>query len=447
MQERSFKDKSFWMTTREYSPGPALSADLTVDVAIVGGGFTGLSTAFHLKRAEPGLKVALLESEVIGFGASGRNGGFNMTLFGLTLGVTALRFGRQKAKQAHLYMEKAVDLVRSLVAELRLDCDYEHPGFLRVATTDTYRRRILEEIELAHRLGLKGISWLDGAPLAEQVRSPMYLGAWWEPRCGILNPAKLAWSWKPVIEKLGVAVFENSPVAEIRRQGARIEVETPGGRVRADKLVLATNAWSHFFDGLRRKQVPVWTHIVLTEPLKPAHFEAIGWQNRQGIEDARNLVHYYRLTADNRLVMGGRDVSISEGSDMERDLNPATFAGLKEDVRRLFPALKDIRFTHEWGGPVSVPLDMAPALGYLGDRNVVYSLGCVGHVVSLTHLNGRTLSDLVLGRSSDLTEVFFVNRKTIPWPQGVLRNLAIRTILGAMHWDDRRAERGTAAAS
>jgi glycine/D-amino acid oxidase-like deaminating enzyme len=447
MQERSFKDRSYWMTTREYSPGPALKADLKVDVAIVGGGFTGLSTAFHLKRNEPGLKVALLESEVIGFGASGRNGGFNMTLFGLTLGVTALRFGRQKAKQAHLYMEKAVDLVRELVAELHLDCDYEHPGFLRVATTDTYRRRILEEIELAHRLGLTGISWLDGAQLAEQVRSPMYLGAWWEPRCGILNPAKLAWSWKPVIEKLGVEVFENSPVSEIRRHGGRIEVETPGGRLLADKLVLATNAWSHFFDGLQRKQVPVWTHIVLTEPLKPAHLEAIGWQNRQGIEDARNLVHYYRLTADNRLVMGGRDVSLSDGSDMERDLNPATFAGLKDDVRRLFPALKDIRFTHEWGGPVSVPLDMAPALGYLGDRNVVYSLGCVGHGVSLTHLNGRTLSDLVLGRSSDLTEVFFVNRKTIPWPRGVLRNLAIRTILGAMHWDDRRAERGTAAVS
>jgi glycine/D-amino acid oxidase-like deaminating enzyme len=357
------------------------------------------------------------------------------------LGVTALRFGRQKAKQAHLYMEKAVDLLRELVAELNLDCDYEHPGFLRVATTETYRRRILEEIELAHRLGLKGISWLECDQLAEQICSPLYLGAWWEPRCGILNPAKLAWSWKPVIEKLGVAVYENTAVNEIRREGGQVVLETTGGRVRADKAVLAANAWSHFFSGLRRKQVPVWTHIVLTEPLKPEHFAAIGWQNRQGIEDARNLVHYYRLTADNRLVMGGRDVSPPEGDDMDRDLNPATFEALKDDVRRLFPALKDIRFTHQWGGPVSVPLDMAPAIGYLGDKNVVYSLGCVGHGVSLTHLNGRTIGDLILDRPSDLTDVFFVNRRTIPWPPGILRRLAIQGILRAMHWDDRRAEK------
>jgi len=315
---------------------------------------------------------------------------------------------------------------------------------LRVATSETYRRRILEEIELAHRLGLKGISWLEADQLAAQVRSPLYLGAWWEPRCGILNPAKLAWSWKPVVEKMGVDVYEKTPVTEIRREAGGVVLETAGGRVRADKAVLAANAWSHFFDGLRRKQVPVWTHIVLTEPLKPEHFAAIGWQNRQGIEDARNLVHYYRLTADNRLVMGGRDVSLTEGDDMDRDLNPKTFEGLKEDVRQLFPALRDIGFTHEWGGPVSVPVDMAPALGYLGDKNVVYSLGCVGHGVSLTHLNGRTISDLILERPGDLTDVFFVNRKTIPWPPGILRRIAIRGILGAMQWDDRRAEKVSA---
>jgi glycine/D-amino acid oxidase-like deaminating enzyme len=153
--------------------------------------------------------------------------------------------------------------------------------------------------------------------------------------------------------------------------------------------------------------VPVWTHIVLTEPLSEEHFKEIGWHNRQGIEDARNLVHYYRLTADNRLVMGGRDVSLSYGRDMEKDLNAQTFAGLKNDVRELFPVLKDIQFTHEWGGPVSVPLDMAPAIGFAGDKNLVYSLGTVGHGVSMTHLNGRTISDLILERETELTDVFF----------------------------------------
>lgn len=438
MQNGHFKEKSFWLSTRDYIPGRALQEDVKVDVAIVGGGFTGLSAAYHLKKAQPGLHIAILESQVIGYGASGRNGGFNMTLFGLTLGITAIRFGKRKAKQAHHYMEKAVDLLRDLVGDLGLDCDYEHPGFLRVATSEKYRARIMEEIELAHKLDLEGIEWIGKEELCQQIRSPMYLGAWWEPRCGILNPAKLAWSWRDVLIGLGVEIYEFTPVNEMSRRQGNVILDTPDGTVVADKVVMATNAWSHFFPELSRKQIPVWTHIVLTEPLSAAQFEAIGWENRQGIEDARNLVHYYRLTADNRLLMGGRDVSLTEGADMERDLNPATFAGLKDDVRALFPALKNIRFTHEWGGPVSVPLDMAPALGYLGDKNVVYSLGCVGHGVSLTHLNGKTLCDMILEKQTERTEVFFVNRRTIPWPPGALRNIAIKAILGYMHWEDRR---------
>jgi glycine/D-amino acid oxidase-like deaminating enzyme len=441
MQNRDFEVKSFWMTTRDYTPGNSLRNDIVVDVAIVGGGFTGLSAAYHLKKAEPGLRVALLEAQIIGFGASGRNGGFNMTLFGMTLGMTALRFGKAKAKEAHHYMERAVDCLRDLAGNLKLDCDYEHPGFLRVATSERYKKRILEEIELAHKLDLEGIEWLDAEKLREQVQSRMYLGAWWEPRCGILNPAKLAWSWKETIAPMGVQVFENTPVIEIARENGKVCLKTPNGRVRADKVVLAANAWSHFFPQLKRKQVPVWTHIVLTEPLKEDHFNQIGWQNRQGIEDARNLVHYYRLTADNRLLMGGRDVSVSTDDDMNKDLNPVIFAALKKDVAELFPALKNTSYTHEWGGPVSVPLDMAPAIGYAGGKQIVYSLGCVGHGVSLTHLNGRTMADLVLERKTDLTDVFFINRRVIPWPQGVLRKLAVKSILGYMHWEDRRFDR------
>jgi glycine/D-amino acid oxidase-like deaminating enzyme len=437
MGRERFQEKSYWMTTRDYTPGPPLREDVRVDVAVVGGGFTGLSTAYHLKKAEPGLRVAVLEGESIGFGASGRNGGFNMTLFGLTLGITSLRFGRERAREAHHYMERAVDYLRDLVRGLNLDCDYEHPGFLRVATSERYKKRILHEMELAHSLGLEGIEWLDRDRVLEQVRSPMYLGAWWEPRCGILNPAKLAWSWKEAIEPRGVSVYESSPVLEIARSGGKVRLTAPGGSVEADKAVLATNAWSHLFKQTRSKQIPVWTHIVMTEPLKAFHLEEIGWQNRQGIEDARNLVHYYRLTADNRLVMGGRDVSLAYGSDMDRDMNPAVFSGLKDDVRELFPVLKDVGFTHEWGGPVSVPLDMAPAIGYGGDKQIIYSLGCVGHGVSMTHLNGRTLADLALDRRTDLTDVFFVNRRTIPWPPQPLRHLTVKAILGYMHAEDR----------
>ena len=436
MNKDRFEEKSYWMTTQEYHPGPALEGDLDVDVAIVGGGFTGLSTAYHLKKESPGLRIAIFESEFIGFGASGRNGGFNMTLFGLTLGITAIRFGKARACEAHHYMERAVDLLQNLVSELNLDCDYEHPGFLRVATSEKYRKRLLHEIELANKLGLNGIEWLDQEETRTQVNSPGYLGAWSEPRCGILNPAKLAWAWAGVLRKSGIEIYEHTPMTAIAYEGSRIRITTPGGTVHADKAVLATNAWSHLIHQTKSKQTPVWTHMVLTEPLTDEQMKSIGWNGRQGIEDARNLVHYYRLTADNRLAMGGRDVSLPAGRSMDHDLNESVFQGLRKDVTDIFPTLKDVHFSHAWGGPVSVTMDMAPALGYLGDKRIIYSLGCVGHGVSLTHLNGRTISDLILEKKTDLTDTFFVNRRIIPWPPGFLRSGIIHLIRGYLRLED-----------
>jgi glycine/D-amino acid oxidase-like deaminating enzyme len=439
MMMETFRDKSFWLSTREYDPNPAFRGREEVDVAVVGGGFTGLSTAHFLKQEEPGLNIALLEGQVIGYGASGRNGGFSMTLFGMTLDLTTKRFSREKTKEAHHYMERAVDMVQDLIRKHRIDCDYEHPGFLRVATSEKYRERILHEIDLARSLGLEGIEWLGPAELSEQVKSPQYMGAWWEPRCGILNPAKLAWGWKEVIERQGVKVYEQTPAIEIRREAkGKIHIKVPWGEVVTRKLVLATNAYSHLIPQLRRKQAPVWTYIVLTEPLGEGHFREIGWQNRQGIEDARDLVHYYRLTADNRLLMGGRDVSMAFGNDMDLDRNEKVFIGLERDVRSIFPPLKDVSFTHRWGGPVSVPVDLAPALGYLGNKDTIYSLGCVGHGVSMTHLNGKTCADLALERRTDLTDVFFVNRTTIPFPPEPFRFLATRAITEFMRWEDRK---------
>ena len=217
---------------------------------------------------------------------------------------------------------------------------------------------------------------------------------------------------------------------------------TPNGKVTAKKVIFATNAYSHLLPQLKRKQVPVFTHMIVTEPLTQAQLEPIGWINRQGIEDARNLVHYFRLTIDNRLVMGGSDVSLAYGGGMEHDLNQETFADLERDTIWLFPHLKGIKITHRWGGPVSVPIDMAPAIGFIGDERAIYSLGCVGHGVSMTHLNGRTLADLALERKTALTDVWFVNRKMIPWPPEPIRMLASHAIRGYLRMEDSLYERG-----
>jgi glycine/D-amino acid oxidase-like deaminating enzyme len=435
------RDKSFWLASYgAYTPSPPVHGDLTVDVAIVGGGFTGLSTAYNLRKDNPGMSVAVLEAEVVGYGASGRNGGFSMTLFGMEPTVTKLFFGQQRTVEAHRYMERSVDYVDALVKEHNIQSDYWFPGFLRAATTPAYAKRIQHDLKILSDMGISGIEWIEAQQLRAEVDSPLFLGAWWEPRCGLLNPAKQVRELKRIALQVGAQVYEGTPVSEIQRAG-KLTLKTPGGTVTADKLLLATNAYSHLIPEIASKQTPVFTHMVVTAPLTPAQLGSIGWKNRQGIEDARNLVHYFRLTADNRLAMGGSDISLAYGTDMSHDVNYRIFADLERDVVRLFPGLRGVEFTHRWGGPVSVPMQLVPAMGYLGDQRVLYSLGCVGHGVSLTHLNGRTLADLLGERQTDLTDVWFVNRRVLSWPPEPLRFLAAHALRGYLRLEDRVHER------
>jgi glycine/D-amino acid oxidase-like deaminating enzyme len=434
-------DKSFWLATYgPYEPNSPLIDEVTVDVAIIGGGFTGLSTAYNVCKDDPTLKVVVLEAEIVGFGASGRNGGFSMTLFGLEPSITKMFFGSQRTFEACQYMERAVDYVDALVKEHNIQSDYEFPGFLRAATTPRYVKRIQHDLEILTSMGVKGIEWIDASTLRAQVDSPHFLGGWWEPRSGLLNPAKQVRELKRIAQAAGAQIYEQTPVTEIA-SGPQFILTTPYGKVTADKIVFATNAYSHLIPQLTRKQAPAFTHMVVTEPLTPAQLDSIGWKNRQGVEDARNLVHYFRLTADNRLAMGGSAVSISYGRNMQHDLNPHVFADLERDVVWFFPGLKGVKFTHRWGGPVSVPVDLAPAIGSIGSPRALYSLGCVGHGVSMTHLNGRTLADLLLERKTDLTDVWFVNRRMIPWPPEPLRLAASQALRGFMQVEDKLYER------
>lgn len=437
-----YTQKSYWLNTfGPYTPNASVQGEINVDVAIIGGGFTGLSTAYFLRKSDSTLSVAVLEGEVVGFGASGRNGGFAMTLFGLEPAVTAMLFGKQRTVDAHHYCERSVDLVRDLISEHNLQSDFEYTGFLRLATTPGYVKRIQHDLELLTGLGVTGIEWIDQEKARSQVNSPLVLGAWSEARCGILNPAKHVRELKRIAQEAGALVFEHSPVTGITRAG-RFSLKTPQGVVTAGKIVLATNAYSHLIPGIRDKQVPAFTHMVITEPLTNSQKDSIGWKNRQGLEDARNLVHYLRLTVDDRLAIGGSDVTISYGRDMDHDLNEKTFHQLERDTVELFPGLKDVKFTFRWGGPVSVTLQMAPAIGMVGDERAWYSLGCVGHGVAPTHLNGQTLTDLVLGRKTDLTSIWFVDRKPIPWPPEPLRWVASQALLGYLHTEDWWYERG-----
>ncbi len=428
---------SLWLDTYgPYTPEPSLKGDIAVDVAVIGGGFTGIATAYELRRADAALKVAVLEARTIGYGASGRNGSFGMTVVGLGFGTTAMIRGKQFLKEAHAFMERAVDSLDDLIQHEKLDCDRIRPGFLRVATAPAYVARLHHEVELMNSLGFGGIDWIDAEAVRDRVNSPRYIGAMWEPRLLLVNPAKLVREEKRLALKLGVSVYENTPVTEITSQPI-FRLKTPEGTVSAQKLVFATNAYSHLFPQLRRKQIPAFTYMIATEPLTPAQLEPIGWKGFEGVEDARNLIHYYRRTPDNRLVIGGGPVGLTYRNSLDADSNQAVWRHLEEHIGFLFPSLRGVRITHRWGGPFSVTLNLTPALGYLGDERAVYSVGCIGHGVSLTHLNAQVLRDLLLGRKSDLLDCPFVNRRVIPWPPEPLRIMAaagLRAYLQAEDW-------------
>lgn len=436
---------NFWTQSKEpRAVHPAVAGDLTADVVIVGAGYTGLATAYHLKTAEPSLKVAVLDAETTGFGASGRNAGFIMTLFGASSGLMKSLHGKEKLAAAHSYMESAIDALEAMVNEHKIDCDFERSGFLKVATSPAYERRIKDEIELFQSIGAKGFEWLDAAQVAARVRSPTFMGACWEPHCGLLNPVK----WVDALRRLAVArgakVYEGTRVETVAREGGKFRVATPGGTVTAEKVVFATNGYTHLIPGLASKQVPAFAYIVVTERLSEAQRASIGWAGREGIEDGRNFMHFYRLTPDNRILAGGGPGLVPYGGNMDHDAYPKAWAHLERFITATFPQLSGIRITHRWGGAFSVTSDSTPQIGTLHGGAAVYSIGCTGHGVAMTHMNGRIIRDLVLGRRTELTDLWFVNRRSFPIPPEPIRSLAVRAVMAGMSLDDWWCERGAA---
>ena len=447
----SAETRSFWLHDEHgehggYRAEPALAGAQRADVAILGGGFTGLSTAWHLKQLDPSLNVAVLEGAVIGYGASGRNGGFSMTLFGFEPDITTTLFGLERAREAHRYMEDAVDYVQELVRTQGMACDYEHNGFARVALTPAHERRLQRQLTLYDKWGFAdSFHWWDRGQMQQAVHSPLFQGGFFEPRCGILNPARQVLEWKRLCLETGVKIFEHSAAQRLSYGNTTATLHTEAGSLTAERVVLATNAYSHLLPDMghfSRRQAPVWTYQVVTEPLTDAQWQAIGWQQRFGIETNRHMVHYFRPTADGRITFGGANVQLAYGRSMNHDQHPPTWAMLEQHLKSLFPPLKDVAIAFRWGGPVSVTMDMVPNLGFYRDKRTLYLAGCTGHGVSLTQYSGLTLAELALGLDSPRTDAWFVSRKPLAWPPEPLRFLGGQAIRGLLRAEDAWHERG-----
>jgi len=438
---------SFWEADfGDYVPNPQLNSDLDVDVVIIGGGFTGLTVAREFLKETPTAKVVVLEGKYVGFGASGRNGGFNMSLFGLEPEITVLRWGRERAQVAHDCMVQAVDYVRQLIAENQIECDYEHSGMLRVAYTAAQARRLRATFTLLNSFDKSGerYQYLEKSPLENRVGSDKFQAAILESDTGILNPAKHVHALKTLAEQAGARIYEHSPVSTVERRSNQIILNVGNCRVRCEKLVIAVNAWSAQIKGLpriRSRQTPVWTAQVVTEPLSEKMWDAIGWTGRESIEDIRQMVHYFRRTACGRISIGGGNVARPTDRPMAHLDCKDIWHTLENRLKWIFPVLQNVRFDYRWGGPVSVNLDMTPEIGHIGDQRIVYACGFIGHGVSLSQLSGHLIADLLCEKKSDLTDFWMVNRKAVPWPPEPIGFAGFHAIKSALRIWDRVEER------
>jgi glycine/D-amino acid oxidase-like deaminating enzyme len=267
-----------------------------------------------------------------------------------------------------------------------------------------------------------------------------------EPETGILDPCKHVRALKRLAIDAGAAIYENSPVLDIRKTTNGATIKTAQAQIAAKKLVIATNAWSHTLAGpkkIRNRQRAAWTYQIVSEPLTAEDWKTLGWQDRMSIEDNRQFVHYLRITKCGRITIGGGDIGYEYGHNMDRWHDPKIWQALEDHFRWLFPSLEHKKIAYKWGGAVSVNFDMAPEIGFIEDESIIYATGCIGHGVSLTQLNGRLIADLISGIESEISQFWIVNRNAVPVPPGnLLPYLGVKAVVGVLKGVDWYEERG-----
>lgn len=410
------------------APRPSLPGDLDVDVAIIGAGFTGLWTAHSLLSADPTMRVAILEAADVGFGASGRNGGWCSALFPTSWKRLVAAGGTSGAQAMHQAMIDTVHEVGRVCVDERLDADWAHGGTVVLARSEPQLQRAREEVETASARGLDGLTLLDQAQAREHLSASNVLGGTYTPHCAAIHPMKLARSLAARVETLGGRIYEQTPVTSI---GDR-RVHTPRGTVRAEYVVRATEGWTRDFD--RRAIAPVYSLMVATEPIPDDVWADVGLAKRQTFSDGRHVIIYGQRTADGRMVFGGRGAPYHFGSAISpaNDADQSVFATLRDTVREMFPQLQGTGFTHAWGGPLGIARDWSASVGLDRATGLAWAGGYVGDGVSTTNLAGRTLRDLIMGNSTELTALPWVNHRSRRWEPEPLRWIGINAGLRAM---------------
>jgi glycine/D-amino acid oxidase-like deaminating enzyme len=403
---------NFWFKAADLEHqaiNPPLKGNHKADIVIIGGGFTGLSSAYHLSRAFPNKKIVLLEGACCGYGASGRNGGFCDAGFsGLLHHVDAVgpELGR-KAFDASLF---GISHIKRLVAEHGIQCDFEENGMLEAAVNETQAAQLERHRATYKSMGLDA-TLVQGTELAAEITSPRYVAGLKFPYGGILNPAKLARGIKPVIERAGVEVRERTVVLRVT-PGKIHRVETEMGEISAPLLVLGLNGYAPKLGFFRDRVLPLCSYVIATEPLTAAQWASIGWRHRQGIADMRVLFDYQRPTADGRIVIGGSDAPYFTNDALSAGNYKPAIESVTHSLFTTFPQLEGVRIAHAWGGTMGFTMDFTPSVGVMGDdKNIFYGVAYNGEGVAFSQTAGRIISELMTGEESELSKLFVVNHQ------------------------------------
>jgi glycine/D-amino acid oxidase-like deaminating enzyme len=440
-----YANYSYWLETSgdDLTPRPRLDGSTTVDIAVMGAGYTGLWTAYYLLRRDPSLRVALVEREIAGFGASGRNGGWCYPGFPVSPGVLRERFGVEAARAVAGAMDGTVDEIERVITEEGIDAQWARGGTLRLARGEHQRPAIETAYRTAEALGLgEHYQLLNARATAERVRVAGAVAGLFNARGASIHPARLARGLARAVERRGATIYERTPVVDYIT-GPVPHFITPFGDVRAKTLVLAGEAYGQELPKLRRTLAPMYSLIVLTEPLSETDWEQIGWRNRELVASSRMSVDYLNRTADGRILFGGRGAPYRMHSliDDSLDRHEPTHATLRRMTVEWFPNLKDVRFTHAWGGPLGMPRDWMPTTSYDAAAGVARAGGYTGSGVATANLFGRILNDLITGEVTPLTQLPTVNHCSPRWEPEPLRWLGIRYAQEGMARLDRDTER------
>jgi glycine/D-amino acid oxidase-like deaminating enzyme len=438
-----YRKLSFWHDTvpGTLEPGDPLPGDLDADVAIVGAGYTGLWTAYYLSRADPGLKIAVCEREIAGFGASGRNGGWCSALFPASLGKLERMAGRDAAIGMQAAMQATVDEVGRVAAAEGIDCHWAKGGTVQLARSATQMERAIHEVAEARSFGFgeEDLRLLSAADASALAGATDVLGGIYTPHCAAIHPARLVRGLAEVVRRRGVSLFERTPVLRIDPG----QLVTATGTVRARYVIRATEGYTARLPGLRRTVAPVYSLMIATAPLPESVWVEIGLANRPTFNDLRHLIIYGQRTADGRLAFGGRGAPYHLGSAVRPSFDrvPAVFAALRHTLTELFPVLGDVAVTHGWGGPIGVPRDWCASVGLDRSTGLGWAGGYVGDGVATTNLAGRTLADLITGTDSEITRLPWVDHRSPLWEPEPLRWLGVNAGLQVMSLADRQEAR------